>query len=183
MPLRTFVKVSGVLNLSDARYCAGMGVDLLGFGAVEGQEAFIKPAQFQDIRGWVTGPQIVAEAYGIKSPAEMDYILENYKPDYIEMGMRELSLFSSLPLPVIISVESAAELEIIPFSPAFIISNSRMHSTTPLLVRVESRAETERLLADPGIKGIVLKGGTEEKPGLKKYEMIDEVLEFLEIEE
>ena len=29
--LKTQVKVSSITNLSDARYCAGMGVDLLGF--------------------------------------------------------------------------------------------------------------------------------------------------------
>jgi phosphoribosylanthranilate isomerase len=183
MPLRTFVKVSGILNLSDARYCAGMGVDLLGFGTIEGQEAFIKASQFHEIRGWVTGPQIVAEAYGIKDPAEIDYILENYKPDYIEMGIQELSLFSSLPVPVIVSVESEAELESLSFSPAFLISRTRFHSTIPLLVRVESRAETEQLLEDPGIKGIVLRGGAEVKPGLKNYEVINEVLELLEIED
>lgn len=31
MALKTFVKISGVNNLSDARYCAGMGVNQLGF--------------------------------------------------------------------------------------------------------------------------------------------------------
>jgi phosphoribosylanthranilate isomerase len=35
MPLKTFVKVGCITNLSDARYCAGMGVDMLGFRAVE----------------------------------------------------------------------------------------------------------------------------------------------------
>ena len=29
--LKTLVKVSGIENLSDARYCAGMGVEFLGF--------------------------------------------------------------------------------------------------------------------------------------------------------
>ena len=29
MPLKTFVKVGNITNLSDARYCAGMGVDML----------------------------------------------------------------------------------------------------------------------------------------------------------
>ena len=31
MGLRTSVIVNGVNNLSDARYCAGMGVDVIGF--------------------------------------------------------------------------------------------------------------------------------------------------------
>ena len=66
MPLKTFVKVGCITNLSDARYCAGMGVDMLGFRAVESQENYIKPSQFQEIRGWIAGPLVVAEVYGVE---------------------------------------------------------------------------------------------------------------------
>ncbi len=31
MALKTIVKVGNITNLSDARYCAVMGVDMLGF--------------------------------------------------------------------------------------------------------------------------------------------------------
>ena len=60
MPLKTFVKVGSITNLSDARYCAGMMVDMLGFRSVEGQEGYIKPAQFQEIRGWISGPLVIS---------------------------------------------------------------------------------------------------------------------------
>ena len=41
MSLQTFVKVGEITNLSDARYCAGMGVDLLGFNVVENTPGYV----------------------------------------------------------------------------------------------------------------------------------------------
>ncbi|MFT7424854.1 MAG: phosphoribosylanthranilate isomerase, partial [Algoriphagus sp.] len=38
MALRTFVKINGITNLTDARYCSGMYVDLLGFTFEEGAD-------------------------------------------------------------------------------------------------------------------------------------------------
>lgn len=182
MPLRTFVKVSNISNLSDARYCAGMGVDLLGFGVIESEGHYIKPSQFQEIRGWVAGPQIVAELYGIKDPAGLSSILDDYKPDYLEMGLKELSLFKSLPLPLILSVDSKDILENLPVEPAYLICSAQIRTSIPLLLSVESKTAVEALLKNSAVKGIVLKGGAEVKPGLKDYEVIGEILELLETE-
>ena len=90
MALRTFVKVSTISNLSDARYCAGMGVDLLGFCTIEEQDDYMHPARFQEIRGWVTGPKIVAEVYGLKDAGQLQRILDDYKPHYLQMGINEI---------------------------------------------------------------------------------------------
>src|SRR6187402_1005196 len=105
MALKTFVKVGSITNLSDARYCAGMGADLLGFRVVEGHESYISPKQFQEIRGWVTGPKVVAEIYGITDAQTLTTILENYRPDFLELGVNEFNLLHTLPLPFILSVK------------------------------------------------------------------------------
>ena len=42
MGLKTLVKVSEVNNLSDARYCAGMGVEMIGFSLDENHPKFIE---------------------------------------------------------------------------------------------------------------------------------------------
>jgi len=49
--LKTKVKVSKVTNLSEARYCAGMGVDFLSFPV-----SSVDPKTYQEITGWVAGP-------------------------------------------------------------------------------------------------------------------------------
>jgi phosphoribosylanthranilate isomerase len=183
MPLRTFVKVSSISNLSDARYCAGMGVDLLGFCAIENEENYIKPARFQEIRGWVTGPKIVAEVYGLKEADQIHSILENYKPDFLELGLKELPFIAAMHVPIILSFDNAEELESLSFAPAYLIGKKPVNLKIPLLMKVNSSAEAESILTDPNINGIVLKGGTELKPGLKETEMINEVLELLETDE
>jgi phosphoribosylanthranilate isomerase len=182
MSLKTFVKVGCITNLSDARYCAGMGVDMLGFRTIAGQENYIEPAQFQEIRGWISGPLVVAEAYGLSNPEDLTTILENYKPDYIEMGLQELSLFSTLPLPLVLSVHENDILEGLSVQPTYLLSKNPFKSSIPQLIEVQSTEDVKRLL-DTEVKGIVLKGGTELKPGLKNFEVMHDVLELLEIEQ
>ena len=91
MALKTLVKIGGITNLSDARYCAGMGVDMLGFHVIQGQPNYISPESFQQIRGWITGPLIVAEIAGLQNPEDLQLILENYKPDMLQMELAELT--------------------------------------------------------------------------------------------
>ncbi|MDH4090073.1 MAG: hypothetical protein OEV24_06385 [Cyclobacteriaceae bacterium] len=184
MPLRTVVKVGSVTNLSDARYCAGMGVDMLGFNVQKGQENYVPPKQFQEIRGWVTGPLVVAEVYGIKRQDELNDILENYKPDYLEMGLAEFSLFASFPLPIILFI---AENESVPDShvmPAYLLSEVARNTpdTYPLLLAIKSEHDLDLALDNPHIEGIAMKGSNELRPGLKDYAVLAEILERLEVD-
>ena len=180
MPLKTFVKVGCVTNLSDARYCAGMGVDMLGFRVVEGQENYIKPSQFQEIRGWIAGPLVVAEVYGLKDPAELNAIVENFKPDYLEMSLPELMQFSALPLPFLLAVAETDVLANLPVQPAYLIGKKPFGTPFPLLIEVQATRDVAPLLDNNSVKGIALKGGIELKPGLKDYEVMNEILELLD---
>ena len=76
--LKTLVKVSAITNLSDARYCAGMGVDLLGFPLGK-----ISIDQFTEIRNWLAGVQIVGE-FSTNDAAEIKAKVAEYKPDVLE---------------------------------------------------------------------------------------------------
>jgi len=182
MPLKTFVKVGSITNLSDARYCAGMGVDMLGFRAVQGQENYISPTQFQEIRGWITGPQVVAEVYGIQTSGEIAGILENYKPEYLEMGLTELALFSTLPLPFLLFLNDGELMNDFPIKPEYLMSRQILHTAYPLLIEIRSKSEAQKLLDNKRVNGFILHGTAELKPGLKDIELMAEVLELLEVE-
>jgi phosphoribosylanthranilate isomerase len=182
MSLKSFVKVGNITNLSDARYCAGMGVDMLGFCVIEGQKNYIKPAQFQEIRGWITGPLVVAEIYGLKNAIELASLLENYKPDYLEMSIEELFLFSTLPLPLILSVQEADRNIKFPIRPEYLLSKGLFKASFPLLIEIQSKTEVIPLLDNPDVKGFALHGTSEIRPGLKDYEVMTDVLELLELE-
>ena len=56
MALKTLVKVGKISNLSDAWYCAGMSVDMLGFTVIASQENYVSPELFREMRGWFYGP-------------------------------------------------------------------------------------------------------------------------------
>ena len=73
MALKVPVKVSGVSNLSDARYCAGMGVHWLGFSIKPDSPNYCSPEQFQEIASWVEGVSHVAEAHDMSIEAIEDF--------------------------------------------------------------------------------------------------------------
>ena len=181
MALKTLVKVGSVTNLSDARYCAGMGVDLLGFNVVEGHAKYVSPKQFQEIRGWITGPRIVAQVYGLTSSQLLTTIIEQYQPDLIESGMAELAYIKGASLPIILSLESN---DAVPgdLNPAYVEVKSleKTHSKLPLLVFVSSVPELDLALKKENVAGIALHGGQEIKPGLKTYDELADILELLE---
>lgn len=197
MPLRTSVKVGNITNLSDARYCAGMGVEMLGFNAVEGTSGYISPKAFQEIRGWLSGPMVVAEIYGITKEM-ISVVRENYQPDLLELSIKELSLIpvdlaTGLLLSidkesytnnktlveklkhkiryVIIARASEAQAFIREIGPAFNV-----------LVAPGNDTRIGDLLDDSCIKGITLHGSQEIKPGLKDYDHLASILEELDVD-
>ena len=182
MPLKTFVKVGSITNLSEARYCAGMGVDLLGFCTINGKESYLAPPQFQEIRGWITGPQIVAEIYGLQSEAELESILSDYKPDYLEMGPKELELLTDVPLPFILSSNGDGVFADQRKTPSYVLLKDLAINTLPypVLIEVQSLEEVQRVLDSPNTSGIAMNGGPEIRPGLKEYEALADILELLD---
>lgn len=188
MPLKTLVKVGKITNLSDARYCAGMNVDMLGFVTVESQENYLPVKDYQDIRGWVSGPKVVAEVYGVKSKEELNAMLENYRPDYLEVSLAELELAPNT-LPLLLHLKKSETLPTSHKENIYaIITQDRSlkagaHGENILILfdAVNTKLEDD-ILNTSTVDGIVLSGSKEESPGLKDYDHLAEVLENLEVE-
>ncbi len=197
MALKTLVKVGRISNLSDARYCAGMSVDMLGFGVVAGQDHFVNPELFKEIRGWFSGPAIVAEAYGIQNGEDLPSIIQNYLPDFIELSFQDLLKIHS-PYPTYILSTTYEEVTaqedvlapyrsqvaylVIPASTEKIAIDDLTRSYKVML-QVDSDSSIESILNNTHIKGITLHGSPEEKPGLKNYDHLSSILEKLEKED
>jgi phosphoribosylanthranilate isomerase len=180
MPLKTVVKVGNISNLSDARYCSGMGVDMLGFRVVEGQPNYTSPKLFQEIRGWVSGPKIVAEIYGLTSANQLPQIIENYAPDYFELTAQEFETFHShLGLPCIVSGPAKADSKI----EYALLEESALTSyrgTAKLLVRPTSSDTVLDLIKSSHVAGVALDGTPEVRPGFKDYADLADILEKLD---
>lgn len=184
MALKVTVKVGNIVNLSDARYCAGMGVDLLGFPST------LTLDTYRDIRGWVTGPRVVLEL----APEETDVpkLLESFIPDLILVTPVQAALVPS-SVPVIFS-GTAQEVGSLPDhdlkrAAYFQLSNGSISDLpvvrtltdmAPVLVEWPGETVWERLQQLPNC-GLALQGSAEEKPGLKDFDYLSEILEQLEI--
>ncbi len=88
MSLQTKVKAGNITNLHDARYCAGMGVDWLGFRADT-----VDAVTFKEITHWVSGPQFVLE---LSERTSIDSIAL-YPVSVFEISHRQLNLIDQLP--------------------------------------------------------------------------------------
>lgn len=88
MALQTKVKVSGINNLTDARYCAGMGVDMLGFCIDQTAKEFIGFKKIEEIIQWISGVQFVGEISGGQSKFSEEILSYNF--DFLEVNELQL---------------------------------------------------------------------------------------------
>jgi phosphoribosylanthranilate isomerase len=180
MPLKTVVKVGNISNLSDARYCAGMGVDMLGFRVLQGQENAIAPKLFQEIRGWVTGPKIVAEIYGLASADDLKGIIDNFAPDYFELSSIEFATFEKhLTLPCIVSGNGSSNAKI-EYRLLDENESAGNDGAEKILLKAISGQDVLNLIQSSKISGVALNGTPELRPGFKDYSELAEILEQLD---
>ncbi|MEN7547962.1 hypothetical protein AAG747_08580 [Rapidithrix thailandica] len=100
MALRTRVKVSGVSNLHNGRYCAGMGVEMMGIPVDPVHPQYVNPEDFQEIMGWLSGIQAVGEISSEETPD-----LSGFQLDYIEISQEaQLASVASSDTPIIYKV-------------------------------------------------------------------------------
>jgi phosphoribosylanthranilate isomerase len=204
MALRTTVKISNVTNLSDARYCAGMGVDLLGFSMDTDHPDYVEPARFGEMRGWIAGVHIVGETRSA-DPETIEQLLSTYQPDVLQVDEAALLPYlGTYEKPLILRVElgtatlaqldalAATEMPGIDYllleSPAPLhLDDDLMASLTylaqrhPVLLGVGITPEgVGTLLNSLPIAGIALTGGNEERPGSRDFGALMDVLEAIE---
>jgi len=202
MALSTYVKISTVTNLSDARYAAGMGVDALGFRLEEGQPGYVTPVQFHGITEWLAGVALVGEFLGTDT-AVIHEIAKEYPLDYVQVESEEmLSDLQSLSAKLIVrvnpeSIEGREDLEDylsqlckqvdwVLIEPEGDYSNLPLKDqltalNLPLVIGFDVSESTLGSLST-GVKGLALKGGEEERPGFKDYEEMMDILEALEVD-
>jgi phosphoribosylanthranilate isomerase len=200
------VKISNVTNLSDARYCAGMGVEMLGFSIDEDSPNYISPKKFEDICSWLAGVTLVAET-SQTNPQSILEKLADYPIHAIQVEQPGLLnyLRSELNLPLILRVSvdlyEAEELNSIlsryesdvtyfllesdsnaELSESWISVLGNLVAEYPVLIgfgldnEFTVSALTELL---PQV-GIALRGSEEIRPGYKDFGSMMDILEALE---
>lgn len=189
MGLKTKVKVGGINNLSEARYCAGMGVDLLGFSV--GKDG-LDPTVYKQIIEWLAGPEFVLEV-NASDILERASITENFPAHYIRIGISDIDWLEDTSIRFIVHLsredwqvhkqtlinrKNIAFIELEAFSDKELVQEIAVEF--PVLVSANDVGEVSQILHMPNA-GVALKGTAEDKPGLKEYALAD-ILEMLEVE-
>lgn len=205
MALKTKVKINRITNLTDARYCSGMYVDILGFCFEEGSPHYVSPTQFQEITGWISGIDYAGEF------AEEDaYTIERTLADYpgitwIESGdVDTLVELKSLGKKLIYRVKIEELDTLLPKIELLRENEITLHLTSAkksIAIDVESSmnqflnqlnlflgagispANATSLCELPGLYGFALDSGDEIKPGLRDFDQLAAILESLELED
>lgn len=200
MPLKTKIKVGNISNLSEARYCAGMGVDMLGFKINEAEGRGISLTKFKEITDWISGPEFILEL----SEELTDQAQEKYKINLIEYPVSKISYLSlsKQPTDFIISLdvedwktyhkdllEHRDQIKYLlvtnlggkDISKAKLIISELAVDFSVLLAFDIQVNLLEEYLRWP-ISGLALSGSEETSPGIKDYDHLSSILEKLEVD-
>jgi len=185
--LITKVKVGQVTNLSEARYCAGMGVDFLSFPI-----SSIDTKTYQEITGWIAGPK-----FGVETDSKNINAVREYKTDFIEINIDQMESSSGLEnLIVALEVNDwpakksslllskrnilYIELKITSLGEETLGIINDITEDFKILLKPSNKIDLDKLLK-LRIDGLCFDGDAETKPGLKEYPL-SEILEKLETE-
>jgi phosphoribosylanthranilate isomerase len=195
--LKTLVKVSAITNLSDARYCAGMGVDFLGFPM--GQ---IPIEKFMEIRNWLAGVKIVGEFFS-HSTDEIKSKVAEYQPDILEIDSKvNLVAIQDLVIPKILRVNIDTDnlpsifAASAPYVNYFLLVGVNKNSLIgmegsveiwsaqyPIILGLDiPESDIAEWVEQSSIKGIGLVAGDEDRPGFRDFTSLMNILEKLETE-
>lgn len=196
MALKTFVKISGVNNLSDARYCAGMGVNQIGFNIEENHPNYTDPQSFKELSDWVSGVDFVGEIESVKTTGRIAEIIENYELQALQVSSLELVQEALNTSKDVIfytnSVKEAEgvanqfgqELSYILLESDDTASVAELSKKTEVVIASGFNANNlNDILSTIEPKGIALKGGDEIRPGFKDFDQMADILEALDADE
>ena len=100
----TKLKICGITSLADARYCAGAGVDFLGFIQYSGSPRYIEPSQAKEIIGWLYGPEPVG-VFVNETAKTINEVAGTVGFTHVQIhGDYEPSFFKDISLPTIKAV-------------------------------------------------------------------------------
>ena len=200
MALQTLVKVSNITNLSDARYCAGMGVELVGFVMDTFSDDYVPSEKMKEIKSWLAGVKIVGETQS-SDYNEIKSLVQSYEIDILQISDASLlPAITDLGKPIILKVDADSayledELErYSQFVSYFLIEGEELTEflvyhlkeyafNYPIILGFDITAEKLlSVLEEIPVKGIALKGSQEIRPGYKDYDELSNILELLEID-
>lgn len=195
----TQIKLGSVNNLSDARFAAAVGVSYIGFCFDPNSRSYIPPIKAKEIMDWITGSHLVAE-FGNQTIEEINDICDLLKVDVVELENRLLPIeIKSLGKPVIkkinlstfstetIQIEVEAYKNVVDGFHVYSSINDINEALLPI-IQSEIKLIWGLPVSQNSVLDIISKyqpfainliGGDEEKPGIKDFDELNEIIEIV----
>ncbi len=172
--LKQKVLAQNITNLTDARYFAAWGVDYLSFNSIPDSDYYMAPDKIKEIKEWVEGPQCLVEANALEFDDLADgFILSNVysslpivKETFYRIHFDDL--IKGLPDGKYISDISEAQL-----------SQLDKVDTAHLDVFFNISELAVDSIEQLQNYGLVIQGGEEDKIGVKSFDELDLLFEYL----
>lgn len=180
------IKAGSITNLTDARFFAAYDVDYIGFCFDPLSADYISPQNALAIKGWISGPKIVAE-FANQDIENVKNIIAFFEPDVVEVQSSELRVQSSVfgvqdfGIPMIIKLPADEFKEFKNENCLFYLTDDfqffqNSNPEIPFMLDITGK---EIDLSNPKIKAIQIKGSQEFEVGVKDYDTIADLLEKL----
>tara|TARA_A100000164_G_scaffold274330_1_gene246339 strand:+ start:46 stop:648 length:603 start_codon:yes stop_codon:yes gene_type:complete len=200
MTPKKFIKIRGVNNLSDARYCSGMMVNVIGFNLDANQKDGVNIDSFKAITKWIQGPKIAGEFDNMELELIRKYlslidldIIETCNPSFlaplIDTGKEvylKINLDSLVNEKVLFNKikEGQTANKIVVYSP-------EKSKNEKLLINLLNYTKNEQIINGFNLDlsqidfwpSIEIMATPEDKPGYKDYGEVMDVLEHINGEE
>jgi phosphoribosylanthranilate isomerase len=197
MSQKPLIYVSRITNLSDARYCAGMGADMLGFSVDPSNPDYVNPIAYQEMVGWIVGPKRVIEIT-LSQPVELEKIIDQYKPELLHVTYSDIKSYAS-DLPAVLEISFKdwlahgdklhlhginIEYVLLTEFPEGVTQEEIVKGPYPVLLAIDKdTSDVTYMLDKTGGSGFALQGTREDAPGLKDYDHLSRILEELDEDE
>ena len=190
--MRPILMLEGVRDLHDARYCAAIGIGLLGF-QLEGEHA-LKPAAIKEIVDWLSGPEAVGD-FGFSPANAITEIATAASLSRLRVSANyALEEAAALALPIIFDAQDGTEadrlvmlakrfpnavIELSATNAAQMAAMTDANLISRCLLRCDAPDAVWKSLKQAGMQpfGFILGAFTEDKEGLLDYDVCDDFVE------
>ena len=190
--------IRGINNLSDARYCAGMGADKLTFVLDPSLPGHVDSKTVKELAGWIAGVELIGE-FSQLSAHEINAIAAECALDAVLLhGLRTTEELAEIAPPIYLELATPADAATLPRLDAllglvFELSAESIAESGAVLTEIGSQwpmwlgpglhpERAQKLASHLPIAGLVFPSGNEVKPGLRDFDQLEAVFEALEID-
>jgi phosphoribosylanthranilate isomerase len=183
------ILVKNISNLSEARYCAGMMVDMIAFNFDQNETDYIEATKFTEITNWLSGVKILGTGINLNS-LEISKLIENNKLDGFVFDQNQID--TMLEVDCDIKVLEFLNSKATDFNLEKLKANCNLFivlDENPILIDFLKEKNVETLLGyDKNLRsssilnvaGYAFLGSKESRPGFSNYNLLIDNLEFLE---